>query len=151
MQKIIDWIEHAISYTLILVGLVYAAYQTTELVILFVSRLWTSIATLTFVKEIPGRPVAGLFFSVLLTLELVATVRVFAEDHLTKIRIILLVGMIAVSRKILEMDMEHLDAMAGFAISAMIAALSVSYFLVSRTAKKQPAGKTSADPQTSNH
>lgn len=148
MQKIIDWIEHAISYALILVGILYAAYQTTELVLRFGVGFWDSITNLEFISDKPGRPLAGLFFSVLLTLELVATVRVFAADHLTKIRIILLVGMIAVSRKILEMPMDHLDIMTGLAISALMASLSIAYFLVSRTAKRQ---SKSEDPQPLEH
>jgi uncharacterized membrane protein (DUF373 family) len=148
MQKLIDGLEHAISYALIMVGLIFATYQTVELVVLFAAGLWKSLTTFEFIAEQPGHPVAGLFFSVLLTLELVATVRVFAADHLTKIRIILLVGLIAVSRKILEMDMEHFEIMEGLAVSAMIFTLSVGYFLVSRSLKvpelpgEHDAGKT---------
>jgi uncharacterized membrane protein (DUF373 family) len=140
MEKLIGRTEHAISYALILVGLTYAAYQTAELVILFLMALWKAVATFEILSERPGRPLAGLFFSVLLTLELIATVRVFAADHLIKIRVILLVGMIAVSRKILELDMVHMDSMHGFGISALVFALSVSYFLVSRTAEKMLVG-----------
>lgn len=150
MQKLINGTEHLISYALIIVGLVYAAYQTVELVALFLMGLWKSISSVQFIAEQPGRPIAGLFFSVLLTLELVATVRVFAADHLTKIRIIMLVGMIAVSRKILEMDMVHMDVMQGLTVSAMISALSIGYFLVSRTARKQvltDRGKDALDTQ----
>jgi uncharacterized membrane protein (DUF373 family) len=154
MQKIIDGIEILISYVLIIVGLVYAAYQASELLFRFLFGLWESITSAEFLVERPGRPLAGLFFSVLLTLELVATVRVFAADHLTKIRIILLVGMIAVSRKILEMDMTHMDVPQGLTISAMISALSVGYFLVSRASKgraDKSHNKPASDPQqTSN-
>jgi uncharacterized membrane protein (DUF373 family) len=144
MEKLIGRTEHAISYALILVGLTYAAYQTAELVILFLMALWKAVATFEILSERPGRPLAGLFFSVLLTLELIATVRVFAADHLIKIRVILLVGLIAVSRKILEMDMVHMGSSNGFGIAALILALSVSYFLVSRTAEKMLVGADSS-------
>jgi uncharacterized membrane protein (DUF373 family) len=136
MQKVVARTEEYISYALIFVALSYAVYQTVELLIFFGVALWNSIAGWDFIHEIPGRPVAGLFFSVLLTLELVATVRVFAADHLIKIRVILLVGMIAVTRKILEMDMAHMGEAQGYTVAALILALSVSYFLVSRTGDK---------------
>src|SRR5687768_12259375 len=140
MQKVVARTEEYISYALIFVALLYAVYQTLELLIFFGIALWNSIANWEIIHEIPGRPVAGLFFSVLLTLELVATVRVFAADHLIKIRVILLVGMIAVTRKILEMDMAHMGEAQGYTVAALILALSVSYFLVSRTGD-QPGRK----------
>ena len=148
MEKFIGKTEHAISYALILVGLTFAVYQTAELVILFLMSLWEALTTFELLNERPGRPLAGLFFSVLLTLELVATVRVFAADHLIKIRVILLVGMIAVTRKILELDMAHMESAHGFGISALILALSVSYFLVSRTAEKMIIGGETGKPQS---
>ena len=139
MEKVVLKVEHYISYALILVGLTYAVYQTVELIVLFGFKLWESISTRSFVAETPGRPVAGIFFSVLLTLELISTIRVFAHDHLTKIRVILLVGMIAVTRKILEI--EHIEPASGATVAALILGLSISYFLVSRTKNGGSDGK----------
>jgi uncharacterized membrane protein (DUF373 family) len=133
MEKVVGKIEQYISYALIFVGLTFATYQTVELVAMFISRLWQSVSAMEFLEDVPGRPVAGLFFSVLLTLELIATVRVFAEDHMIKIRVILLVGLIAVTRKILELDMEHMNPTDGVTVAALILALSLGYFLVSRS------------------
>jgi uncharacterized membrane protein (DUF373 family) len=142
MNKVVGKIEEYISYALIWVGLTYAAYQTIELVYRFLTRLWDALSSTEFLTEAPGRPVGSLFFSVLLTLELIATVRVFAEDHLIKIRVILLVGLIAVTRKILEMDMAHMGELEAYAVAALILALSISYFLVSRTEKGSVDGHT---------
>ena len=139
MQHVIEKIEQYISVALILIGLTFAVYQTVELIYLFASGLWESLIGAKFLAEKPGRPVAGLFFSVLLTLELIATIRVFAKSHLIKIRVILLVGLIAVTRKILELDMEHMQAIDGFTIAALILTLSLGYFLVSRS---EGEGKT---------
>jgi uncharacterized membrane protein (DUF373 family) len=133
MELIIGKIEKYISFALIFVGLTFACYQTIELVYLFVVGLFDSVREGRFMADQPGRPIAGLFFSVLLTLELIATIRVFAHDQLVKIRIILLVGLIAVTRKILEMDMDHIAPVEGLTVAALILTLSLSYYLVSRS------------------
>jgi uncharacterized membrane protein (DUF373 family) len=92
-----------------------------------------SIQQEKFTTDEKGKPVAGLFFSILLLLEIMQTIKVFAKEHSVKIRIILIVGLIAVTRKILIFDMEDVDAASQFAIAALILSLSAGYYLVSKS------------------
>jgi uncharacterized membrane protein (DUF373 family) len=79
-----------------------------------------------------GQTIAVLFFNVLLTIEIMQTIKVFSHNHIAKVRIILIVCLIAVSRKILALGEHSSDPMSEFSLAALILALAVGYFLISR-------------------
>ncbi|MES1226990.1 MAG: phosphate-starvation-inducible PsiE family protein, partial [Bacteroidota bacterium] len=60
---------------------------------------------------------------------------VFDKAHEIKIRIIIIVCLIAVSRKVLVMDTHKSDPLSDLAIAALILAFSLSYFLVKKNEK----------------
>lgn len=137
METLLKNFEKYISYILITVASLYVVYQTTGLLWLFGSKIIDSIQNQTIDVESKGRPIAGMFFNILLIMEIVQTIRVFAKDHLLKIRIILLVGLIAVTRKLLMEDMKESAPQNELAIAALIVALSIGYFLVGRNSPKK--------------
>jgi uncharacterized membrane protein (DUF373 family) len=137
MDHLLEKFEKYISYILIAIAMIYVCYQIIDLVIQFTNKLITDVQNHTMAVEEKGKPVIGIFFTILLTLEIIQTIRVFAHDHATKVRVILIVGLIAVTRKILLYDMGETDVKAELAIAALILALSAGYFLVSRAENKR--------------
>lgn len=131
-EKVIGNFEKYISYTLISVGLLFAVYQVYELVYLVFTNLYTSITKGEFFVGKEGMPIAGLFFNILLLLEILETVKTFSKGHVIKIKIILIVGIIAVTRKLLMEDMTHAEPLQEIAVGVVIFALSLGYFLVSK-------------------
>lgn len=115
--------------------MLFVCYQTIDLMFSFVFRLIHSIEDKTYVLEAKGRSIAGVFFTILLTLEIIQTIKVFSHNHSTKLKIILIVGLIAVTRKILIFDMEDVSPLAELSIAALIISLSAGYFLVSKSEK----------------
>jgi len=138
MDKLLTKFEKYISYTLIIFAMIYVCYQVVDLAIQFTDKLITDINDHTVAAEEKGKPVIGVFFTILLTLEIIQTIRVFADDHATKVRVILIVGLIAATRKILLYDMGESDVKEELAIAALILSLSAGYFLVSRAEKSTP-------------
>lgn len=133
MNSILKKIEKVIFNILIVLGMIFIMYQTVDLIWLFGGRIVRSIGDKTFYVSEEGRPIAGLFFGVLLSLEIVETIKIFSKGHLTKVRIILIVGLIAVTRKILMIsDIADVEPTTEFAIAALILALSTGYYLVTR-------------------
>ena len=100
-ERFIGQVEKYISYILITVGLLFAIYQVFELVYLVFTSLYESMMKGEFYAGKQGTPIAGLFFSILLLLEVLETVKTFSKGHVIKIKIILIVGIIAVTRKLL--------------------------------------------------
>jgi uncharacterized membrane protein (DUF373 family) len=101
---------------------------------LFARNTGVVVTSVESVSELP--PAALRAFSgvllVLLGLELLDTVKVYFREHSVRVEVILLVGLIAMGRHVLEIDLYHIDPMTLFGFAGLILALSVSYFLVKR-------------------
>jgi len=131
-EKVVSFVEKYISYTLIGVGLLYAVYMVIELVYLVFTNLYGAMAKQEFYVGQQGMPIAGLFFNILLLLEVLETVKTFSKGHLIKIKIILIVGIIAITRKLLLADLTHVEPLEEIAVGTVILALAAGYYLVSK-------------------
>jgi len=136
MLKFADRFERIISMILLGFGLVIIAYQVVQLI-------WNTVKSfqqrfsetgLDYAPEYT-KTIAILFFNILLMIEIVQTIKIFSHNHIIKVRVILIVCLIAASRKILELGEGHSDPMTMFALSALILSLAAGYFLVSRYSK----------------
>src|SRR4029078_6072068 len=136
MLKFADRFERIISMILLGFGLVIIAYQGVQLI-------WHTVKSFQHRFSEPGldyapeytKTIAILFFNILLMIEIVQTIKIFSHNHIIKVRVILIVCLIAASRKILELGEGHSDPMTMFALSALILSLAAGYFLVSRYSK----------------
>jgi uncharacterized membrane protein (DUF373 family) len=138
MIKFSERFEKLISMILLAFAMLIIVYQVIEL-------FWSTIQSfLAKFRENNGfayapeytRSVAVVFFNILLMMEIMQTIKVFAHSQLNKMRIILIVCVIAVSRKILALGEQTVDPMGELALAALILSLTASYFLVSRYLKK---------------
>ena len=137
MDKLFSRFEKYVSAILMIMGMLFMCYQLADLAYHFVLKMEQSVQNKTFDIEEKGKPVTSLFFSILLLLEIIQTIKVFAKDHTEKVKIILIVGLIAVTRKILIFDIEDANPIAEFAIAALIISLSTGYYLVSKSEKAE--------------
>lgn len=141
-EKVVGYFEKYISYALISIGLLFASYQVIELIYRVLTNLYGSVVKGEFYEGQHGMPLAALFFNILLLLEVLETVKTFSRGHIMKIKIILIVGIIAVTRKLLLADMTHAAPMEEIAVGIVILALSIGYFLVSKVGSKiNPSGE----------
>ena len=132
MIKFTDRFEKLVSAILLGFGMVVIAYQVVQLI-------WNTIKSfqqrfsetgLDYAPEYT-KTIAILFFNILLMIEIVQTIKVSSHNHIIKVRVILIVCLIAASRKILELGEGHSDPMTMFALAALILSLAGGYFLVS--------------------
>ncbi len=72
----------------------------------------------------------GSFLLVLIGIELMHTVKIYLTDHRVHVEVILAVGLVAITRKVVLLDPKQLDGVSLMGIAAIIVALSVSYYLV---------------------
>ena len=141
MIKFTDRFEKLIAAILLGFGMVIIAYQVVQLI-------WSTIKSfeqrfrdtgLDYAPEYT-KTIAILFFNILLMIEIVQTIKVSSHNHIIKVRVILIVCLIAASRKILELGEGHSDPMTMFALAALILSLAAGYFLVSRYTKDPVEG-----------
>lgn len=152
MHKLLTKFIHVIAFVLLIVAMIFISFQTIELLWESFQNLFTRFSErglhgLDFNPEY-GMTALVLFFNVLLGLELLETIKVFNQSHTIKVKIILLICLIAISRKIFIMDIEKHEALEDFGVAAVILALSISYFLVS---KQMISGKNDAQNNRDEH
>jgi uncharacterized membrane protein (DUF373 family) len=135
MENLYVRFEKYISYVLMVIAMIFVCYQVVDLTYHFFFKVIHNIQTGTFDIEEKGKPIAGIFFNILLLLEIIQTIKIFADDHAQKIRVILIVGLIAVTRRILMFDIIEVNPISEFAVAALILSLSAGYFLVTRSEK----------------
>jgi uncharacterized membrane protein (DUF373 family) len=102
---------------------------------LFISRAEAVVISLNNLAEVQQaalRAFSGILL-VMLGLELLDTVKVYFNEHSVRVEVILLVGLIAMGRNVLEIDMPHIEPLTLFGYSSLILALAISYFLVKRS------------------
>ena len=136
MIKFSDRFEKLISAILLGFGMVIIAYQVVQLI-------WNTVKSLELRFREAGldyapeytKTIPILFFNILLMIEIVQTIKVSSHNHIIKVRVILIVCLIAASRKIFELGEGHSDPMTMFALAALILSLATGYFLVSRYTK----------------
>ena len=138
MEKITHKFDRIITSLLLIVGMVLITVQTISLIWELGSTIYRRFgeAGLGYAPEY-GRSVVILFFNVLLALEILETVKISSSAHDVKIRVILLVCLIAISRKVLMLDLGHPEPIVELALAAMVIAFAFSYYLVTRKGPRQ--------------
>ena len=133
METILNKFEKWVTYVLLITAMIVISFQVLQLIWELGTLLWTRISHsgLAFDPE-NNRNFAVLFFSVLLSLEVMETVRVFHQDHEVKIRLIFIVAMIAISRKLLALStIAGKGEVADYLTTAgLILAFAVGYYLI---------------------
>ncbi len=72
----------------------------------------------------------GGFLLVLIGVELMNTVKIYLVDRSVHVEVILAVGLVAITRKVVVLDHKQLDGTSLIGIAVIIISLSVSYYLV---------------------
>ncbi len=119
----------------------------TILVIVLVSYIIVEIIELTyqfgrgiFSGDIPeGRllvssallkEVLPVFFNILIAIELLDTFSVYVQKHSIKVLNILLIGIIAIGRKLIAYDFSDADGLSSIGLAALIISLAGGYYLI---------------------
>jgi uncharacterized membrane protein (DUF373 family) len=110
----------------------------------------------TIVRDVAAPPVLfpgidklldvfGRFLLVLIGIELVETMRTFAHGGAVRVEVVITVAMIALARKIIVLEIAHVESLSMIGLAAVLAALSFAYKVVVRQGDGGDAG---GDPPT---
>ena len=80
----------------------------------------------------------SLILILLIGLELIETVKAYLDEGAVHVELVLLVAIIAISRKVVVWDFDKYSHSELYSLAAMVLALAVSYFLVKHSALKVP-------------
>lgn len=119
----------------VLMGIVVAASTVELAYTLFLSFTQVSEKDV-FVSLDKLFEIFGLFFNVLIGFELYETVKLYLKENIFHAELILLVGLIAVSRKVILLDYNTIEPLSIIGIAILIGAITGGYYLLKRSHKE---------------
>jgi len=130
MEKIFKIFEKVIVMVLIGLMMVAVFVSTVELAFILFEQLMNPPVFLLSITEM--LEVFGFFLMVLIGLELLETIRAYLQEDRVHAEVVLLVALVAVSRKVIILKYKEMTPEMLYGMSALILALAIGYFLVRR-------------------
>jgi uncharacterized membrane protein (DUF373 family) len=109
---------------------VVVALAIVELGIVLYLELFNTTDDVLFLEIDELFKIFGFFFIILIGFELIDTVEMYFKDDLIHAEVVLLVAVIAISRKVILLDLEKYDPLAIIGLGAIIIALGGCYKLI---------------------
>jgi len=83
----------------------------------------------------------GYFLLVLIGIELLETFKIYLEENVINVQVVLLVAIIAIARKVIILDVKSLPSMTLIGIGVIVVSLSTGYYLVKKSQQDEKACK----------
>lgn len=131
MLELLKKFEHVVTGVLMAMMVVVVTLSVVDLGWLLAKDIMSPPIALLDENELLD--LFGFFLLVLIGIELLETLKAYVREKQFRAEVIMLVAMIAISRKIIILDVRGLPAMTLVGISALIIALGVTYFLMRRS------------------
>ena len=123
-------IERAVVLSLLGMMLVTIVISTVELGIIMYEQILAPPYLFLDIDNL--LEIFGFFLMVLIGLELFETIRIYLEESTVHVEVVMLVAIVAVSRKIIIIDYKEVEPMMNFSIAALVIALCAGYFLIKK-------------------
>jgi uncharacterized membrane protein (DUF373 family) len=78
----------------------------------------------------------GLFLNVLIALEILENITAYLKKHVVQVELVIVTSLIAVSRKIIILDLEKTAGVDLIALAITIFVLSISYWIIKRVNRR---------------
>jgi uncharacterized membrane protein (DUF373 family) len=130
IRSIIQKFERFVVLALLFMMMLALSASTVELAIILAKQLLAPPRFLLDFKEM--LTVFAFFLMVLIGLELVETIKMYLDENVFHVEVVVLVAIIAVARKIIVIDYDSVSYEMLLSIGALMIALSAGYFLLKR-------------------
>jgi len=139
-MKLNKWIhkfeKSIIILLVVLMGLI-VLFSTFELAIFIIKELFVAVKEPHFLLEKKELlKIFGLFFNVLIGLELFETVKLYLKEDVFHAEFVLLVALIAITRKVIIIEYDEIKPMLLFSMSALIFVLTAGYYFLKKGKKR---------------
>jgi len=139
MMKWLTKFQNAILVALTwMMGLV-VLLATAELFYIIVADIVTPPLVLLEIDQL--LEIFGYFLLVLIGIELLETFKIYLEENVINVQVVLLVAIIAIARKVIILDVKSLPSMTLIGIGVIVVSLSAGYYLVKKSQLDEKACK----------
>ena len=135
MLKVLSKFEHAINGTLLVMLALVVLLATIDLGWVIVKDMLTPPVLLLDVNEL--LELFGVFLLVLIGMELLSMVKGYITEKTIHVEVTLVVGIIAIARKVVILEPKEIDGPTLLGIAAIIFALTLGYYFVKRARAEQ--------------
>lgn len=118
------------SFVVLILMTIIVAIAIVELGIILYLDLFDPTDDVLFLEIDELFRIFGFFFIILIGFELVETVEMYFKENVIHAEVVLLVAVIAVSRKVILLDLEKYDPLAIIGLGIIIIALGGCYWLI---------------------
>lgn len=133
LEIIEGWVSKLLSIGMILVTFIAIFHLGYSLVLTFIETI-NQHDERNFNREL--FQLFGLFLNVLIALEILENITAYLRKHVVQVELVLVTSLIAVSRKIIILDLEKKDSNDLIAMAIAVLSLSISYFLIRQANSK---------------
>ena len=145
MLKALEKFEKIINVSLLLMMAFVVLLATIDLGWIIVKDVMTPPVLLLEVDEL--LELFGAFLLVMIGVELLDTVKIYLTKKTIHVEVVLLVGIIAIARKVVILEPKTMDALTLIGIAAIIFALTAGYYFVKLAARKASRADSQAAPE----
>ena len=131
-DKLITKTEDIIYLILSILAILFIVIEVIDLAFVF----YREIRDFSFNDLKPlGLSGVPIFFNIIITLEILETFKNHHSDILGKVKLILLIGITAIVRKLITLDIKYSEYQLLFGISILILSLCVGYYFLNKKDK----------------
>jgi len=131
MDKYLRIFERIIVVALLIMMMIAVLFSALELAFMLIKQLMEPPFLLLNITKM--LEIFGFFLMVLIGLELLDTISSYLQHNKLHVEVVILVAMIAISRKVIILDLKYISPGILYGIAAIILALSAGYFFIKRT------------------
>ncbi len=131
MEKFLNRFEHYIIIGLLGMMIIVVFLATVELAVILVEQMMKPPRIILLdIKEL--LEIFGFFFMILIGIELIETMKVYLTQDTVHVEIVFLVAIIAITRKVIILDVKTLTPLTLLGVAAIILSLSVGYYVLKK-------------------
>jgi uncharacterized membrane protein (DUF373 family) len=132
MEKLLRKFERYIVIGLLAMMVLVVFLSTVELAVILVERMLDGNPRL-FLLNVPDMlQIFGFFMMILIGLELIETIKLYLVEGSIHVEIICLVAIVAITRKVIILDLYKLPPISLLGIAAIIFALTIGYYFLKK-------------------
>lgn len=123
-------VKKYMSFFVLVVMYIVVAISIVELAIVLYLDIFDPTDGVIFLEIDQLLKIFGFFFIILIGFELIETIEMYFKDNVIHAEVVLLIAVIAVSRKVILLDLEKYDPLAIIGLGIIILALGGCYALI---------------------
>jgi len=131
MEKFLGQFERYIVISLLGMMVVVVLLGTAELAVILVEEMLRP-PRLILLNIHEMLEIFGFFLMILIGLELIESIKVYLAEKTVHVELIFLVAIIAITRKVIILDVKSMAPLTLIGVAAIILALSVGYYWLKR-------------------